>query len=87
MISRRYTQEGTELAVKCHKMDKNKFANILYLRSLTDRPAVRRGMNVEKERLNKYLASCGVFPAERRTVLIEEDALTVNGATALPECG
>ena len=31
VISRRYTQEGTELAVKCHKMDKNKFAEYTLL--------------------------------------------------------
>ncbi len=45
---------------------------------------MRRGMNVEKERLNKYLASCGVCSRREADRLIEEGRVTVNGATALP---
>lgn len=41
-------------------------------------------MNVEKERLNKYLASCGVCSRREADRLIEEGRVTVNGATALP---
>ena len=84
VISRRYTQEGTELAVKCHKMDKNKFAEYTLLAEPDGQACRAQGMNVEKERLNKYLASCGVCSRREADRLIEEGRVTVNGATALP---
>ncbi|MCI8354715.1 MAG: pseudouridine synthase [Lachnospiraceae bacterium] len=39
-------------------------------------------MNMEKERLNKYLASCGVCSRREADRLIEEGQVTVNGAAA-----
>ena len=39
-------------------------------------------MNMEKERLNKYLASCGVCSRREADRLIEEGQVTVNGVVA-----